>query len=99
MSFIENLENLLKNNNMTKADLSRAINIPASTISSWSKNSDGISLTTLRKISGYFNISLEELINGKVKAVSFSTDTFTAEELSIIVDFSKFLLKSRCNNG
>ena len=96
MCFLDNLNSLLVSHNMTKADLSRAINIPASTISSWTKNSDGISLTTLKKISAYFNISLEELINGKVEAVSFSTDTFTAEELGILVDFSKFLLKSRC---
>nr|DAX39470.1 MAG TPA: Helix-turn-helix XRE-family like protein [Caudoviricetes sp.] len=96
MNFIDNLETLLKRQNMTKADLSRALNIPASTISSWTRNSDGISLTTLKKISAYFNISLEELINGSVEVITFSTETFTAEELGIIVDFSKFLIKSRC---
>ena len=97
MSFIDNLELLLKTNNMSKADLSRALNIPASTISSWTRNSDGISLVTLNRIATYFNISLEELVNGStLKGVTFSIEEFSAEELNIIISFSKFLIKSRC---
>ena len=80
---------------MTKADLSRALNIPASTISSWTKNSESISLTTLRKISSYFGISLEDLINGPFEAVTFTSQDFTAEELVLLVDFSKFIIRSR----
>lgn len=97
MCFITNLEKLLNKNNMSKADLSRALNIPASTISSWTKSSDGISLVTLQKISNYFNITLEELVNGStLRGVTFTMEDFTTEELSIIVSFSKFLIKSRC---
>ena len=82
---------------MTKADLSRALNIPASTISSWTRNSDGISLVTLQKIANYFSVTLEELINGStLKGVTFSREEFSAEELNIIISFSKFLIKSRC---
>lgn len=82
---------------MSKADLSRALNIPASTISSWTKYSDGISLVTLQKIANYFSITLEELVNGStLKGVTFTMEDFTTEELNIIVSFSKFLIKSRC---
>ena len=81
---------------MTKADLSRELKIPASTISSWTRNSESINLTTLRKISSYFNVSLEELINGTVETVTFTTHDFSSDELILLVEFSKFLLKSRC---
>ncbi len=96
MNFLTNLETLLKGRNMTKADLSRELKIPASTISSWTRNSESINLTTLRKISSYFNVSLEELINGTVETVTFTTHDFSSDELILLVEFSKFLLKSRC---
>lgn len=96
MNFLTNLETLLKSRNMTKADLSRELKIPASTISSWTRNSESINLTTLRKISSYFNVSLEELINGTVETVTFTTHDFSSDELILLVEFSKFLLKSRC---
>lgn len=96
MNFLTNLETLLKGRNMTKADLSRELKIPASTISSWTRNSESINLTTLRKISSYFNVSLEELINGTVETVTFTSHDFSSDELILLVEFSKFLLKSRC---
>lgn len=63
MRFLENLEHLLKINNMKKSDLAKHIGITQPTINAWyTKGYDNVSLSTLVKISKFFNIPLEELI-------------------------------------
>lgn len=65
MDFLTNLEILLKNNDMKRADLARAIGVAPSTINSWyARGSEKVSLKVLRDIAVYFNVSLEVLING-----------------------------------
>lgn len=53
--------NLLKN--LTRAQLSREVNIAPSTINTWfSKGCENISLRFLIKISEYFGISIDDLV-------------------------------------
>lgn len=96
MKFLNNLEKLLKENNMKKSDLARIIGISQPTINAWyTKGYENVSLSTLMKISKLFKITLEELLNGDLENVSFSSDEYSHEELKAIVDFSKFLKKIR----
>lgn len=65
MMFLKNLSDLLYNNHMTRSDLSRAIDIPASTINSWyCRGCDGVALSSLVKIANYFNVTLDYLVLG-----------------------------------
>ena len=98
--FLENLDFLLKNNDMRRADLARAINIPQSTINSWyARGSEKVNITILKDIAAYFNVSLEELINGKpytsITALTFTHSEYTNHELLLIENFAKMLKESR----
>lgn len=96
MKFLENLEYLLEINKMKKSDLAKHIGITQPTINAWyTKGYDNVSLSTLVKISRLFNITLEDLINGEVNIIQFSTEEYTHEELNVIINFSKFLKTSR----
>lgn len=96
MKFLENLEQLLKMNNMKKSELAKQIGITQPTINAWyTKGYENVSLSTLLKISKLFNITLEELINGNINTIYFSADEYTNEELNIIINFGEFLKTSR----
>ena len=97
MEFLTNLEILLKNNNMKRSDLARAINVAPSTINSWfARGSENISIKVLKDIAQYFNISLEVLINGNsITSVYFTEYEYTKQELELISNFGKFLKESR----
>lgn len=97
VDFLTNLDLLLKNNSMSRADLARAIKVAPSTISSWySRGSENVSIKVLRDISSYFNVSLEVLINGdKYTALHFSEYEYTKQELELIANFGRFLKESR----
>lgn len=97
MNFLINLEGLLKNNNMKRADLARAINVAPSTINSWyARGSEKVSIKVLNDIATYFNVSLEVLVNGdKYTSLYFSEYEYTKQELELIANFSKMLKESR----
>ena len=94
--FLKNLERLLQINNMKKSDLAKSIGISQPTINAWyTKGYENVSLSTLVKISKLFNVSLEELINGEIKTISFSSEEYSFQELDAIVNFSIFLKSTR----
>ena len=97
MDFLTNLEVLLKNNDMSRSDLARAIEVAPSTINSWyARGSEKVSITILRKIAVYFNVSLEVLINGNtLTSVYFTEYEYTKQELELIKNYGKFLKESR----
>lgn len=99
VDFLTNLEVLLKNNNMNRSDLARAIEVAPSTINSWyARGSEKVSITILRKIALYFNVSLEVLINGDtITSLYFTEYEYTKEELELIANFGKFIKESRLN--
>ena len=100
MNFLINLDLLLKNNNMKRADLARAINVATSTINSWyARGSEKVNINVLKNIAAYFNVSLEVLINGdKITSLYFTEYEYTKQELELIANFSKMLKESRLNN-
>ena len=64
MNLLKNLDYLLRVNNLTRAQLSRELNIAPSTINTWfSKGCENISLRFLIKLSEYFGISIDGLVH------------------------------------
>lgn len=60
MDFLEKLNYLMEKNHLNKNTLSKACNIPYTTIDGWYKKGyEGLKLTTLRKLSQYFGTSLD----------------------------------------
>lgn len=60
MDFLEKLNHLMDTNNLNKNTLSKACDIPYTTIDGWYKKGyEGLKLTTLKKLSSYFNTSLD----------------------------------------
>lgn len=80
MRFLENLDYLLHKNKMTRSDLARATGLAPSTVNSWfNRSSDNVTLVSLLKIANYFNVSLDELVNGET--VAPASDTLTRHDV------------------
>ncbi len=71
MDFLEKLNYLMEKNHLNKSTLSKACNIPYTTIDGWYKKGyEGLKLTTLRKLAEFFGTSLdywasEDLVSGQ----------------------------------
>ena len=78
---------------INRSELARACNLSTSTVNSWwNRSCEHISLQTLLKLATYFNVTLEELVNGPAKTeLVYSTNDFTNEELDAIEQFIKFI--------
>ena len=64
MNLLKNLDYILIVNNLTRAQLSRELNIAPSTINTWfSKGCENISLRFLIKLSEYFGVSIDGLVH------------------------------------
>ena len=64
MNLLKNLDYILIVNNLTRAQLSRELNIAPSTINTWfSKGCENISLRFLIKLSEYFGVSIDDLVH------------------------------------
>ena len=61
------LEILMKENNETPADLSRATGIPQNTISNWKARGKGMSAENILKITSHYGISAEDFLKMKQK--------------------------------
>lgn len=97
MNFIKNLDYLLEKKEMKKSDLAREINVAPSTISAWYNGKyEKVSLQVLKKLSNYFNVTMDELVNddlsndNEIKLV-YSSNHFTKEELNSIDNFVKLI--------
>ena len=93
MNFIKNLDYLLEKKEMKKSDLSREINVAPSTISAWYNGKyEKVSLQVLKKLSNYFNVTMDELVNddlsncNEIKLI-YSSKYFTKQELISIDNF------------
>lgn len=93
MNFIKNLDYLLEKKEMKKSDLAREINVAPSTISAWYNGKyEKVSLQVLRKLSVYFNVTMDELVNddlsnsNEIKLI-YSSKHFTKKELISIDNF------------
>lgn len=60
MTFLDKLNFLMKEHNLNKSTLSKSCGIPYTTIDGWYKKGfDDLRLSTLKKLSSYFNTSLD----------------------------------------
>lgn len=70
MKFTDKLNLLMKEKNINQHQLSQQVGIPYSTISNWYKseeNSRNAKLGALKKIAGYFHVSLDYLIDDNIE--------------------------------
>lgn len=60
MDFLEKLNSLMDKNGLNKSTLSKACNIPYTTIDGWYKKGyEGLKLSTLKKLAAYFGTTLD----------------------------------------
>ncbi len=75
MNFLEKLDFLLAQRNMNKLQLSKATGIPYTTIDSfYKKGYDNIKLSTLLKLSNYFQCTLDYLVDDNSEEINNITD-------------------------
>lgn len=98
MNFLINLDHLLTVNKMSRSELARKIEIAPSTINAWyTKDYKGITLKNLVKLSKCFDITIEDLVNGDIRSLSFTSDNYSDSELKAIKDFSDYIKRTRSN--
>lgn len=92
MYLLENLTELMQEKNINRSELAKHIGVSPSTINSWyNRSCENISLQTLLKLTSFFNITMEELVNGRYNSVVFSGKDYSKNELKAIKDFSDFI--------
>lgn len=91
MDFLEKLNFLMSTHNLNKSTLSKACNIPYTTIDGWYKRGyEGLKLPTLKKLSNYFGISLDYWANDNLTEPIPSKNnslTLTPKELCLINNY------------
>jgi DNA-binding Xre family transcriptional regulator len=98
MNFLINLDHLLTVNKMSRSELARKIEIAPSTINAWyTKDYKGITLKNLVKLSKCFDVTIEDLVNGDIRSLSFTSDNYSDSELKAIKDFSDYIKRTRSN--
>lgn len=88
MDFLEKLNYLMSKNHMNKSTLSKACDIPYTTVDGWYKRGyEGLKLPTLKKLSNYFDISLDYWADDNLtEPIPQKIDNFnlTRKELNLI---------------
>lgn len=98
MNFLNNLKLLMQEKNITQKELAKVLEISPSTITMWfTRGCDNINISTLLKLSNYFNVTMEELVNGNrgKRTIVFTENDYTNSELNAIISFSDFLKSNR----
>lgn len=86
MSLTEKLNKLLEEKNITKAQLSKESGIPYTTIAGfYTKGTDNVKLSTLKKLAEYFECSLDYLVDDNVK-LSNDKNTSKDKDIEKIID-------------
>ena len=97
MSFVDKLDALLAEKGINKATLSKEAGIPYTTIAGfYTKGTDNVKLSTLKKLSSYFGCSIDYLVDDSTEApqtlaAHFDGDEFTEDELDEIKQFAAFV--------
>ena len=93
MDFLDKLNFLMDKQNMNKNMLSKACDIPYTTIDGWYKRGyEGLKLPTLKKLSNYFDISLDYWVDDDlVEPIPKKMDhlILTKKEEQLINDYRK----------
>lgn len=100
MSFTDKLDELMTRKGINKSTLSKEAGIPYTTIAGfYTKGTDNIKLSTLRKLSAYFGCTIDYLAdddyNPTTFAAHFDGTEYTAEELDEIKQFAEFVKNRR----
>lgn len=98
MAFLDNLQALMQAKGISRRKLAQDCGISPSAVNSWfNRSAENISLKTLKKLSEYFGVSMEELVHGVQQRheLVFTSDTYTEEELAQIKQFAHFLIQQR----
>ena len=98
MSFTDKLDALMAEKGINKSTLSKESGIPYTTIAGfYTKGTDNVKLSTLRKLSSYLGCSIDYLAdddNDEVPttlAAHFDGDEYTEDELNEIKQFAEFV--------
>ncbi len=93
MDFLEKLNFLMNKHNLNKNTLSKACDIPYTTIDGWYKRGfEGLKLPTLKKLSNYFEISLDYWADDNLtEPIPLKNNNLilTKKEISLIKDYRK----------
>ncbi len=98
MAFTDNLQSLMSAKGISRRKLAKECGISPSAVNSWfNRSAENISLPTLKKLSEYFGVSIEELVYGNEtrREITFSTPNYTNEELEQIAQYAMFLKQQR----
>lgn len=99
MSFTEKLDALMAEKGINKSVLSKESGIPYTTIAGfYTKGTDNVKLSTLKKLSSYFNCSIDFLADDEMPtiiAAHFDGTEYTEDELDEIRQFAEFVKNKR----
>lgn len=108
MSFLTKLDRLMQARGINKNQLSKESGIPYTTIDGfYKKGTDNVKLSTLKKLSSFFDCSLDYLADDDIPddceikkeiytiAAHHDSEEWTDDELDEIEDFKKYVLSKR----
>ena len=99
MSFTDKLDALMAQKGINKSILSKEAGIPYTTIAGfYSKGTDNVKLSTLKKLSSYFDCSIDFLADDDeptTVAAHFDGTEYTEDELDEIRQFAAFVKNKR----
>ncbi|MBS6775331.1 MAG: helix-turn-helix transcriptional regulator [Eubacterium sp.] len=101
MSFTDKLDALMAEKGINKSILSKESGIPYTTIAGfYSKGTDNVKLSTLKKLSSYLGCSIDYLADDNQDEVStiaahFDGNEYTEDELNEIRQFAEFVKNKR----
>lgn len=101
MSFTDKLDALMTEKGINKSILSKESGIPYTTIAGfYSKGTDNVKLSTLKKLSSYLGCSIDYLADDNQDEVStiaahFDGNEYTEDELNEIRQFAEFVKNKR----
>lgn len=99
MSFTDKLDAMMAKRGINKSTLSKEAGIPYTTIAGfYTKGTDNVKLSTLKKLAAYFNCSIDYLAiddEPTTLAAHFDGDEYTESELDEIRQFAEFVKNKR----
>ncbi|MDT0692721.1 helix-turn-helix domain-containing protein [Staphylococcus hyicus] len=92
----ENLEQLMKEHNITQVELSEAIGVSQSTISNWLKEIKYPRISKVQQLADYFNvpkshITEDRTVHQETIAAHFDKEDLTEEEMEEVRQFIEFI--------
>lgn len=86
MAITDKLDHLMNKHGLTRGSLAKSTGIPYTTIVGfYEKGSDNIKLSNLKKLSSFFGVSLEYLVNDNIAADDFPSDSFSKKYAALTI--------------